>query len=312
MQGFSPKYVFDHFLPLVIALQVILYVTLFLNLPFARQVVGLAYLTFIPGLIFLKLAKFNEISTVETLVFAVGFSVAFLMLAGLLIDQFGYLLGLTFPLATLPLSLFINTLVIVAAAATYLRGKKTIPAAPSEGSVLNPTILSLTLIPILSIVGAYLVNVTGNNLFLLIMIGAIAALFVVTMLRERSSRYYPFAVLMIALGLLLHVSLVSNFILPYGGDSPAEFYVFRTTQLNAFWNPVFAFPTDQALGRFHAMLSVSILPTVYSNVLGMDPTWVYKIVYPLLFAFVPVALYLLWKPYIGKKLSFLAAFLFMA
>jgi uncharacterized membrane protein len=46
--------------------------------------------------------------------------------------------------------------------------------------------------------------------------------------------------------------------------------------------------------------------------LGTDPTWVFKLLYPLIFALVPVALYMLWQPYIGKKLSFLAAFLFMA
>ena len=60
------------------------------------------------------------------------------------------------------------------------------------------------------------------------------------------------------------------------------------------------------------MLSITVLPTVYSNMLGMDPTWVYKIIYPLIFALVPVGLYALWQPYIGKKFAFLAAFLFMA
>src|SRR4030042_1774103 len=60
------------------------------------------------------------------------------------------------------------------------------------------------------------------------------------------------------------------------------------------------------------MLSITILPTVYSNMLGIDATWVFKIIYPLIFALVPVGLYLLWQPYIGKKLSFIAAFLFMA
>ena len=78
------------------------------------------------------------------------------------------------------------------------------------------------------------------------------------------------------------------------------------------WNPIFAFPSDQGFGRFNAMLSITILPTVYSNMLGMNPTWVYKIIYPLIFALVPVGLYVLWQPYIGKKFSFLASFLFMA
>jgi uncharacterized membrane protein len=60
------------------------------------------------------------------------------------------------------------------------------------------------------------------------------------------------------------------------------------------------------------MLSITVLPTVYSNMLGMSLTWVYKIIYPLIFALVPLGLYLLWKPYIGKKFAFFSAFLFMA
>ena len=85
---------------------------------------------------------------------------------------------------------------------------------------------------------------------------------------------------MIALGLVFQVSLVSNYIVPYGGDSPAEFYVFQNVQLNAHWNPVFAFPGDQGLGRFNAMLSVTALPTVYSNMLGLDPSLVSKSLIP--------------------------------
>ncbi len=91
--------IFKHFLPLVIALQVVMYASLFLNLSFAREVIGLFYLTFVPGIIFLKIIKLDELGTLETIVFSVGFSLAFLMLAGLAINQFGYLIGLTFPLA---------------------------------------------------------------------------------------------------------------------------------------------------------------------------------------------------------------------
>ena len=144
------------------------------------------------------------------------------------------------------------------------------------------------------------------------MILSIAALFTLTTIYDRSSKFYPLAIFMIAIALLLHVSLISNYIVPYGGDSPAEYFVFQNVQQNAHWTPVFAFPTDEGLGRFNAMLSVTVLPTVYSNMLGVDPSLVFKLIYPLIFALVPVALYLLWQPYIGKKLSFIAAFVFVA
>jgi uncharacterized membrane protein len=310
--NFNQQHVSRHFLAIVVAFQVVLYVSMFLNLPVVRIVIGAVYLTLIPGLVITKLLKLDSLGTFESVIYTVGFSLVFLMIAGLIINQFGYLAGLSFPLATLPLALFINTLVIVGAVATHFLGKfRSSPA--SLGSAFNRSVLPLALLPILSIVGVYFVNATGNNLILLIMILAIAAIFTISVLSKgaKSHSFYAFAVAMIALALLMHVSLVSNYILPYGGDSPVELYVFRGTEINSQWNPIFS-PDDEAYGRYNAMLSITILPTVYSNILGMDPTWVFKLIYPFIFTLVPVGLYLLWQPYVGKKLGFIAAFLFMA
>ena len=59
------NYLSDHFLAMVVALQVIMYVSLFLNFPLVRQVVGIAYLTVIPGLIFIKLLKLDDLGPLE-------------------------------------------------------------------------------------------------------------------------------------------------------------------------------------------------------------------------------------------------------
>ena len=308
----NQQYISQHFLPIVVALQIIMYITLFLDFPLARAAIGIAYLTFVPGFILIKILKLDNLSTVESIVYSAGFSVAFLMLAGLIINQFGYLIGISFPLATLPLSLFINTLIIVGAAAAYLRQGRSKTALPTKKITFSRSMLLFALIPVLSIIGAYFVDATSNNIILLVMILGIAGLFTLGIVYERSTKSYAFAILMIAIALLMHVSLVSNYIMPFGGDSPVEMFVFQNAQLSAHWNPVFAFPSDEGYGRYNAMLSITILPTVYSNMLGIDATWVFKIIYPLIFALVPVGLYLLWQPYIGKKLSFIAAFLFMA
>ncbi len=288
-----------------------MYISLFLNFPLAREVVGLFYLTFVPGFIFIKLLKL-ELGTLEFILYSVGFSVAFLMLSGLMINEFGPLVGFSFPLSTLPLSLFINTLILVGASVAYLRqGKETQNSEPQHLS-FSPSFLLLALIPLLSIVGAYFVDATGDSFFLLIMIASVALLFTVVAFYEKSTSIYPFAILMIAIALLFQTSLISNYLQPYGGDSPNELYLAATTQLLSHWNPIFSVPFDFVYGRYNAMLSITVLPTVYSNMLGMSLTWVYKIIYPLIFALVPLGLYLLWKPYIGKKFAFFSAFLFMA
>ena len=220
----NQKYLSQHFLGIVVFLQVTMYISLFLNFPFVREVVGLFYLTFIPGFIFIKLLKL-ELGTLEFILYSVGFSVAFLMLSGLIINEFGSLVGFSFPLSTLPLSLFINTLILVGAAVAYLRqGKETQNSNPQNQS-FSPSFLLLALIPLLSIVGTYFVNTTGDSFFLLIMIVSVALLFTVVAFYEKSTNIYPFAILMIAIALLFQTSLISNYILPYGSDSPNELYV---------------------------------------------------------------------------------------
>lgn len=307
----AQQYLSQNFLGVVIFLQVAMYVSLFFNFPLVREVVGAFYLTFIPGYLFVKLFKL-ELDSLEFILYSVGFSVAFLILSGLVLNEFGPLIGFSFPLSTLPLSLAINTLVLIGAAVAYLRGGKEAQVEDTKKQPFSLSYIILALIPLLSVAGTYLVNTTANNSLLLLMIVSIVLLFTAVAFNRKSTNIYPFAILMIAIALLLQTSLISNYILPYGSDSPNELYLATTTQLAGRWNPVFPIVGDLTLGRFNAMLSITILPTVYSNLLGISLTWVYKLVYPLIFALVPVGLYLLWKPYIGKKFAFFATFLFMA
>jgi len=292
-----------------------MYFALFTDSPIIRIIIGIAYLTFIPGFVALKLLKLDRLGTVESILFALGFSLAFLMIAGLILNTFGSNFGLNMPLSTLPLSLFVNTVILIGAAIAQFQQQPTIPPQSSDKKSLSPWALVLVFLPILSIIGTYFVNLNGNNSILMLMIIVISLLFTALAFFDRPAlgKIYPIAILMIALALLFHFSLISGYIVPFGGDSPVELFVFRNAQMNSYWYPVLPFAEgDQPLGRMNAMLSVTILPTVYSNMLGMDPTWVYKIIYPIIFAFLPVGLYMLWKPYIGKKYAFLAAFLFMA
>ncbi len=106
---------------------------------------------------------------------------------------------------------------------------------------------------------------------------------------------------MIAITLLFQYSLISNYV--QGADIKVEYYVSTLTQSSGFWNSTASF-TNLVYGRFYNMLSITVLPTIYSNILNMDITWVFKIVYPLIFALVPLALYLLWRGKFGAYSGF--------
>jgi uncharacterized membrane protein len=63
-------------------MQVALYLSFFFGIAFARQVVGFIYLNIIPGFVILKLLEQDNLGLAEKVLFSVGLSVTFVMLAG--------------------------------------------------------------------------------------------------------------------------------------------------------------------------------------------------------------------------------------
>ena len=300
------------FLVLTLFLQFVTYAIVLLDVPVARQLIGFLYLTFFPGIVIVKLLKLNELSVLERMLLSVGFSVAFLMLSGLLINEFGFLLGISQPLSLMPLMIILNSLILIGGVLVYLRSED-VKLFGAETLGLSPLALVLIVLPILSVVGAMWVNAFANNVILLFMLIAISLVLVIEVISKKllPPKVYPFAVLMIAISLLFHSSLISNYIVSFGSDVPVEYFVLKTTQNSAHWSSTIPYFWDIGYGRTNAMLSVTILPTIYSILLNLDPTWVFKILIPLIFSLVPLGLYQIWKRYIGEKYAFISAFLFM-
>jgi uncharacterized membrane protein len=121
--------------------------------------------------------------------------------------------------------------------------------------------------------------------------------------KQLSSETYALILFAIALALLYHFAFFSQYMI--GGDIFAEYSALSYTLQNSYWNV-------QTLGRLNAMLSVTILPTIYSNITGVNGTWVFKAIYPSLFAIVPVGLYQLFKSQVQERLAFFSVFSFMS
>jgi len=301
------------FLLFVLFLQFIFYATVFFDIPVARQVLGFCCFTFLPGFVFLKLLKLDELDGVETILLSVGLSVSFLMVAGLFINEFFFLFGILQPLSLMPLMIVLNSLILICGVLIYLRSEN-VKIWKSEPFEKPPFVLLLLGLPILSILGAMYVNIHGNNLLLLSMIISISVLFIVGVLSKKllPSKLYPFAVLMIAIAVICHSSLISNYIVPFGSDVPGEYFLFKTIESNAHWSPTLPSSWPIWYGRINSMLSITILPTLYANILNIHPIWVFKTLYPLIFSLVPLGLYQIWQTYVGKKYAFISAFLFIS
>jgi len=107
--------------------------------------------------------------------------------------------------------------------------------------------------------------------------------------------YYPIAIFSITLSLLLHTSLISNYV--WGWDLQTEIYLADLVLQNAYWN-------FTQISNYNAMLSITVLAPIYSYMLNMKLVWVFKIVYPILFSFLPLGLYHIYKKQTNNKIAF--------
>jgi uncharacterized membrane protein len=300
------------FLLFLTFLQFIAFIVILIDLPIARQVFGFLYFSFVPGFIFVKLLKMDELNRTETILFSLGFSIAFLMLIGVLLNEVGFSLGILHPLSFLPMMIIFNSFLI--AGGLLVNYKKTNVASKSSKPIgFSPFSALFLSLPVLSIIGTTLVNAYENNYVLLVMILAIAMLFAFGLNSKKilPPKLYPFAILMIAIALLFHSVLISNYLIDFGSDVSTEAFVASSVQNNQYWisGPAFS---STLHNRINSMLSITILPIVYSTLLKIDVYQVFKFLYPLIFSFVPIALYQLWRNFFGRKEAFAAAFLIMA
>jgi len=294
---------------LVVVIQLAVCFLIFSNVSVARQVTIFFYLTFLPGVLILTLLNLNKFDHVERLLYSTGLSIAFMMILGLILNYFGPFFGLSEPLSILPVTVTINVSVALLTLLICFAHKKW---ESLDGHIIfQPAILIPVALLTVSVAGALLVSFYGNNLVSLFMIATVAIMCILNIvaLKEIPSKLYVISILSISISLLLNATMISNYI--HGPDIQLEYYLFRLTQTKGLWDPSILF-FDTGYARSNAMLSVTVLPTIYSNMLSIDATWIYKIIFPLIYAFTPLGIYKLSKIHFGDKIGYISAFLFMS
>ena len=270
---------------------------------FLQAILGFVFFSFIPGIIVLRILKIHNVSTPETLLYAVGLSIAILMFTGLFMSVFYPIFGVSRPLSPDSTLLTVNVTTSILLLLSLARDKK----SPEPGYIDTETFLSrpafiLYLVPLLTIIGTYFVNQYHSNGILILVIAFIAVIpLLVGLNRVIPEALYPLAILSISISLLLHTSLISPYI--WGYDIHYETFLASLVIDNAFWDAT-------SPGNVNAMLSVVLLAPMYSYITGLDLTWVFKVVYPITFALVPLGLYHVFRRQVGAKSAFLACFFF--
>lgn len=267
--------------------------------------VGFIYLTFIPGIVILRIFKMHELGTVKTLLFSVGLSLSFNMLLGFIVDILLPYAWISRPISTLPLIISWMLVLGVLCYICYRRDKDySAPVQINVSSLVRPPVLFFLLLPLLAVVGTQLVNGYSNNVVLITAIILIALVpLVVSFGKALGDQLFPLAIYSISLTLLWHQSLFSDYLTGY--DIFTEFYYFNLVINSGFW--------DWTISHsYNAMMSVTILPAIYSQVLHISGTQIFKFFYPVFYSLVPVGLYEIYRRYFNTRTAFFAAFIFVS
>jgi len=276
------------------------------DIPILRKIVGFIYLTFAPGLVILRVLKLHKLGAVKTLLYSVGLSLAFIMFLGLFMNSIYPHIGISKPISTLPLIVTLTTIMGLMCFIAYRRDRDFQTTSRFEiHDILSPPVLLLMLLPLLAVVGTQIVHYYQNNIPLLVMICLIALVPILAIYTKFiPERLYPLAIYCIALALLWQLPLVFKYLVQW--DSFGESYYFNLVNGSGIWN----FEINKT---YNAMLSITILPSIFSQLLDMSGTAIFKIIYPVWFAFAPLGLYEIYKRFNNNyKKAFLAVFFVMS
>lgn len=296
----------------ILLIHFILYLVIGLDVPILRQLFVFIYLTLVPGFALFKLLHPKSLGSVETILFSVGLSLTFLMFSGLLINQL-----LSFftskPLSIISLTIGISLLTLVFFFAGYKRSNYSkdflgVRTEWQNEKFLVAKLICLSFLPIIALVGSIFLSIP----VLMILICSIALLFAVSMVSKKffNPILYPCLVFSISLALLISVVFTSKYLV--GFDVNLEYFVFNITRNSAHWSfsPLSVY--DEGTVRFSSCLSITILPTIYSTLSNLSGTLTFKIIYPFIFALMPVGLYQMYRKQVGTYASLASVFFYIS
>lgn len=291
----------------IFALIAVTNVAVLFDIPILRQISGFVFLALLPGFLILSILKLNKLGLGEKVALTVGLSVAFTMLFGWALNQSLLETGYARPLSTIPLLASFSIANIAMAIIAYARN----PGIAISGFSLNLTarekrlLIVPAIFPLISILGIYVMNLTDNNLLLLVLLTIIPAyiVYLAVFHRHETGGILPLTILCISISLVLMLGLRSNHLL--ASDGHEWYYFFQLTLEKGYW-------VIAGNLTFDTCLSISILPAIYQNFININPEYLFKIMYPILFSVSPLVVFIIARRYIGSFYALLAALFYMS
>jgi uncharacterized membrane protein len=224
------------------------------------------------------------------------------MIVGLAVNALGYA-SVDRPLSPLTIFIALDIGTLLLLATTW---RKTIIYRSSHSPLLTWRHFFgslLLLLPALSAAGAMKLNNGGSNELTMIMFVGIAVAFIVLIMRPNLQRYYPAALFLFSLSILLSVSLRGWGIT--GHDIQREFNVFEMTMQQGMWD------IAQFRDPYNACLSITLLPALLANITGIPDAYIFKVVFQFIAAFAIIPAYFFVRRLHGPRDALMAGFIFL-
>lgn len=253
------------------------------ELPASQAVFGVVLLTVVPGGLLTQLLGLRTTSAGEFLTIALGLSLVILSITTVLASVLLPVFGVPEPLSFLPLAIIVTALITVLTALMLVTdGNSFHVRVPFSNSL--PVYAILGFIPVLAVLGAVLMNRYGNNAGVGLFVLGVAVVTVLSATRLIGPSQYPVVVFSVALSTLLHRSLASAHVV--GADIQFTYYLSELFASNHQWAPEIG-------GSMSSVPIITAVPVAYSMVTGLELVTVFTVVYPIVFAFVPLGVYYL-------------------
>ncbi len=276
-----------------------------IHLPLVGQLIAFIYLTFVPGILIIRIFRMHRLGAIEVLLYSVGLSIASLMFIGLFINSFYPIIGIKNPISLMHVLFTFGAFVLSLLIICYKldNGYNKVEYINIK-EIISPWPLFFFLIPFLVIIGTYLVNYYNNITLIMFIILLISVIPILVAFNRIPQKYYPLGIFVIAISLLYHTALISKFV--WGYDVIVEYHFADIVLKNSFWDP-------SLFNSYNGVLSIVMLLPIYSIITNLNLDAIIKVIYPFIYSLVPLGLYILFKNQTkNNKIAFLSVFLFMS
>jgi len=281
-----------------------------LELPVIRPIAGVAVSVLAPGLITVYVFDVEPKTLGEHLFFSLGLGLSVFGVLTVLVGFFSSVAATDIlPLEAI-FGILLTVLICSSLIILYTRESTTKKINDNHtslqysinvtGPILIPGIA--VCLPVLSILAAILMDTTGNNTLMYVLTTGITAVVVIGSTELLHRNQYSIFVFFVSVATLLHRNLITPHVL--GADIQLLYYVSNLTAESGFWLP-------EISGPLSGLPIVTSVPAALSIIAGIDLAPVFKIMFTLSFAFVPLGIYHIYSHLFEEEIGLYAALFFL-